>query len=276
VGPPLKTLVGNLQPRAIIWLFLLYTFDMVHIVAIGGGEIGRPGYPVETTEIDKQIISLINKAHPRVLFLPTASEDSASYCETFKNHYGKSLGCITEVLKLYDKPNKATVEELIMKADIIYVGGGNTLKMMMLWRKTGVDKILIEASKKGTLLTGLSAGAICWFKAGLSDSRSFTSGGHTWNYINVHGLNIKDILLCPHYDAEPKRQPALKKSLQGSSKIALAVDNCAALEIKDDSFRILSSNKGAKAHKAYWHHGKYFIDDIEPSSKYAPLSLISN
>lgn len=249
---------------------------MVHIVAIGGGEIGRPGYSVETTEIDKQIIARTKKTHPSVLFLPTASGDSASYYETFQKHYGASLGCTTEVLKLYEKPNKGTIEDAIMNADIIYVGGGNTLKMMTLWRRMGVDTILAEAGKKGTVLAGLSAGAICWFKAGLSDSRSFKSGGNTWNYINVHGLNIKDILLCPHYDAEPERQSALKKSLQGTSKVAIAVDNCAALEVKDDTFRIISSKIGAKAHKAYWRNGKYFVDDIESSSKYLPLSLITN
>ena len=249
---------------------------MTHIVAIGGGEIGRPGYSVETAEIDKQIIALTKKAHPKVLFLPTASGDSQSYYETFKSYYGETLGCNTSILSLYAKPSKTIIKEAIMNADIIYVGGGNTLKMMTLWRRMDVDKMFAEAGKNGTLLTGLSAGAICWFKAGLSDSRSFKSSGHTWNYINVHGLNIKNILLCPHYDVELQRQPALKKSLEGTKKVAIAVDNCAALEIKDDKFRVLSSKKGAKAHKAYWQKGKYFVDDIEPTEKYAPLSSITN
>jgi dipeptidase E len=247
---------------------------MAHIIAIGGGEIGRLGYSVETTEIDTQIIVLTYKKHPKVLFLPSASGDSRGYYEIFKDHYGKTLGAVTRVLNLYDKPSKTYIEEAIMNTDIIYVGGGNTLKMMMLWRRTGVDKLLIDAGNNGTILTGLSAGAMCWFKAGLSDSRSFKSSGITWNYINVRGLNLNDILLCPHYDVESKRQLALKKSLQGTLKVAIALDNCAALEVKDDMFRILSSKKGAKAHRAYWCKEKYFVDDIEAMTTYLPINLI--
>ena len=96
---------------------------MTHIVAIGGGEIGRPGYSVETTEIDKQIIALTKKAYPKVLFLPTASGDSQSYYETFKSYYGETLGCNTSVLNLYAKPSKTIIKEAIMNADIMYVGG---------------------------------------------------------------------------------------------------------------------------------------------------------
>lgn len=245
---------------------------MKHIIAIGGGEIGRPGYPIETTDIDRQIISLSGKTSPNVLFIPTASTDSTSYSEVFNQHYGKRLGCSVKVLNLYSKPSKTAIEHTIANADIIYVGGGNTLKMMMLWRRYDVDKLLMSAYQSGTILSGLSAGAICWFKAGLSDSRSFTSNGKTWNYVNVRGLGLKDILFCPHYDAELARQPALRNSLKNTKKVAIAVDNCAALEIKDDEFRVISSRNGAKAHKAYWKNREYFVEDIEPSTRYAPLS----
>jgi dipeptidase E len=245
---------------------------MKHIIAIGGGEIGRPGYPIETTDIDKQIISLANKSNPMVLFLPTASSDNVGYSEVFNQHYGARLGCAVEVLNLYSKPSAKTIASAIGNADIIYVGGGNTLKMMTLWRRYGVDKLLSSAYRRGTILCGLSAGAICWFNAGLSDSRSFTSKGQSWNYINVRGLRLKNILYCPHYDTEPARQPALKNKLKNTKKIAIAVDNCAALEIKDDKFRIISSRDGAKAYRAYWKNGDYFVEAIEASTKYAQLS----
>lgn len=248
---------------------------MTHIVAIGGGEIGRPGHPIETTEIDKQIISLANKAKPRVLFIPTASSDSIGYIEIFKEHYGQRLDCDVSTLNLYSKPSQASNKQAIDTADIVYVGGGNTLKMMTLWRRMGVDQLLSAAYKNGTILSGLSAGAICWFLAGLSDSRSFTSAnGTAWNYITVRGLNLESLLICPHYDAEPKRQPALKNSLKGTRKVALALDNCAALEIKNDTFRILSSKSKAKAHKAWWSKGQYFVEVIEPSPEYMPLEIL--
>jgi dipeptidase E len=248
---------------------------MTHIVAIGGGEIGRSEFPTETLEIDKQIIELSNKKKPVVLFVPTASGDSPGYAENFKQHYGERLGCVVSVLNLYSKPSISAIQKAIKEADIIYVGGGNTLKMMTLWRRVGVDKLLLKASLNGTLLAGLSAGAICWFKAGLSDSKSFTSNGKTWDYINVKGLGLSNLLLCPHFDTEPKRQPALKNALKGTSKIAIALDNCAALEVKDSEFRILSSKKGAKAYKAYWKDGKYFVENIEPSMQYTPIKNIT-
>lgn len=247
---------------------------MKHIVAIGGGEIGRPGYPVETTDIDKQIISLSGKTKPDVLFLPTASNDSNDYYEVFKQHYGKRLGCNVKVLNLYSKPARTTIESALHGADIIYVGGGNTLKMMMLWRRMGIDTLLVEAYKKGTVLSGLSAGAICWFKGGLSDSRSFSGGGKVWNYINVRGLNLENLLICPHFDAEPQRPPTLKKVLEGTLKVAVALDNCSAVEIKDDMFRILSSKPNAKAYKAYWADGKYNVETLTASNDFMPLALL--
>ena len=249
---------------------------MKHIVAIGGGEIGRPGFSVETTEIDKHIIGLVTKNHPNVLFIPTASGDSASYSGVFTQHYGNRLGCAVDVLNLYDKPSLNKIKEELSWCDILYVGGGNTLKMMMWWRRLGVDKLLLTAYQNGKILCGLSAGAICWFNGGLSDSRSFTSRGQGWSYINVHGLNLENILLCPHFDAEPARQPALKNALQGTRKIAIALDNCAALEIKDSGYRILASKNGAKGYKARWIDGEYRLNPLLPSEIFMPLTEITN
>ncbi len=249
---------------------------MKHIVAIGGGEIGRPGKPVETTLIDKEIISLSNKKHPRVLFLPTASDDDIKYCNIFKAHYAGRLSCEVKDLKLYEKLSFQEIKEATEWADVIYVGGGNTLKMMMLWRKLGVDKLLKEAYERSVVLCGLSAGALCWFTGGLSDSRSFTSNGQTWNYIKVSGLKLEDVFICPHFDAELARQPSLKKALKGTSKVAVTIDNCAALEIKDGLYRILSSRKGAGANRTYWKKGKYIIEPITVSREYGPISELSS
>lgn len=249
---------------------------MKHIVAIGGGEIGRPGFPVETTEIDKHIIDLTNKYSPNVLFIPTASGDSVGYSAIFTQYYGDKLGCKVDGLNLYKKPSLNEIEEKLSWSDIVYVGGGNTLKMMMWWRRLGVDELLITAHPNGKVLSGLSAGAICWFNGGLSDSRSLNSKGQDRSYINVHGINLENILLCPHFDAEPARQPVLKNSLQGTRKIAIALDNCAALEVKDSSYRILASKNGAKGYKAQWLDGDYQLKPLLPSMIFMPLSDITN
>ena len=119
---------------------------MTKIIAIGGGEIGRPSYPVETTKIDKEIMALSGKKKPRFIFIPTASSDSEGYVKTVKRHFGKRLNCRVDILYLIkEKPSKKEIEKKILNSDIIYVGGGNTLKMMKIWRKYGVDKILKKA-----------------------------------------------------------------------------------------------------------------------------------
>ena len=209
---------------------------MKTIIAIGGGEIGRPGYPIETTQIDKEIIRLTGKKNPRLLFIPTASSDSESYYEVVKKYVGNKLGCKTGVLYLIkEKLSKKEIEEKILKSDIIYVGGGDTLKMMNVWRKNGVDKILKQAYEKGIILSGISAGSICWFKSGISDSKRFTNPNA--DLIKVSGLGLINALHSPHYDFEKNRKPDLKKMMKKNSGVAIAIDNCCAIEVIEDKFK---------------------------------------
>jgi len=138
---------------------------MKKLVAIGGGHIGRLG-AVSTTPIDREIIRLAGKKNPRLLFVPTASDDSEPYCEIAKKYFG-GLGCAVSVLYLVrEKPALKEIRKKIFDSDIVYVGGGDTLKMMRIWRKLGVDKVLKLAYQKGVVLSGKSAGAICWFDSG--------------------------------------------------------------------------------------------------------------
>lgn len=243
------------------------------IVAIGGGEIGRPGHPVETTKIDKEIIALTGKKHPRLLFIPTASSDSESYFEVVQKYFGKKLGCKTDALYLIkDKLTKKQIKEKIFNADIVYVGGGNTAKLMRVWRKNALDKIIKEAGEKGIILSGLSAGSICWFKYGLSDSRKFNNPKA--KLIKVKGLGFLNALHCPHYDFEAYRKTELKEMIEKTYGVAIAIDNCCAIEIIDDQYRIISSKKDANAFKVYWKGGKFYEKIILQSRKLKPLSEI--
>ena len=235
---------------------------MKKIVAIGGGEIGRPGFPIETTEIDKEIIKLTSKKNPKVLFIPTASSDSESYYKIVKKYFGDKLGCKTDVLYLIkEKITKKEIKKKILDADIIYVGGGDTLKMMKIWKKNGIDKILKEAYKKGVVLSGLSAGSICWFKWGNSDSKRFTNPKA--KLIKISGLGLINALHCPHYDFEKDRKTNLKKMMKKTSGVAIALDNCCAVEIIDNKYRIISSKPSANAYKVYWKAGKYYEEIIK-------------
>lgn len=229
---------------------------MKTIVAIGGGEIGRPGFPIETTDIDKEIIRLTNKKSPILLFIPTASGDSDGYTETVKKYFGQKLGCKIDVLRLTKGGlSKEQIRKQVLSADIVYVGGGNTFRMMKLWRKLGVDKILQIAYEQGVIVSGLSAGAICWFKYGNSDSRKIKNPSAS--LIKVSGLNLIPALLCPHYDFEKDRKPDLKKMMRKTAGVAIALDNCCAIEIVDKQYRIIASKDSANAYKVFWLKGKY-------------------
>jgi dipeptidase E len=243
---------------------------MKKIIAIGGGEIGRPGFKIETEKIDKEIIKLTGKKNPKLLFIPTASSDSEDYYKIVKKYFGKKLACKTDVLYLIK--NNLTKKELdnkILNSDIIYVGGGNTLKMMKIWRRLEVDKILIKAYRKGVVMSGLSAGAICWFNFGNSDSKKFNDPNAS--LMKVKGLGIIKALFCPHYDIEKERKGELKKMMKKASGIALAVENCCAIEIIDDTYKIISTTKSANAYKVYWKNNKYHEEIIKKEKVFKPL-----
>lgn len=238
------------------------------IVAIGGGEIGRPKedgigyYPVETTPIDKEILRSTMNKRATLLFIPTASNDSQAYFNLVKKHFSKIGFASVDVLYLLDKSlTKARIRKAILSYDAIYVGGGNTLKMMMIWRKLGVDTMLKQALNRGIVLSGISAGSICWFSKGSSDSRRFTSD--STGLINVTGLGFIDAILCPHFDVEPHRRSDIKKKMMGSSKVAICLDNGVALEVVSNEYRIIKSKSTAKAYKAYWKSSKYYLDEIK-------------
>jgi dipeptidase E len=240
------------------------------IIAIGGGEIGRPGYPVETTKIDKEIIKLTGKKNPKLLFIPTASLDSELYFETVKKHFGKKLGCIIDALYLIkEKLSKKEIQNKILTADIVYVGGGNTQKMFRVWEKNGVDKILEKAYKKGIVLSGLSAGSICWFRGGVSDSRKFTNSNS--NLVKINGLGFINALHSPHYNIEKDRRSGLKKIMKNNSSVAIAIDNCCAVEFINDTYRVISSKSKANAYKVYWQDGKFYENIIPKEKKFNSL-----
>jgi dipeptidase E len=240
------------------------------IVAIGGGEIGRPGFSVETTQIDKEIVRLTGKSKPNLLFIPTASSDSEGYAKVVEKHFGTNLGCKVDTLFLLkQKLSRNEIENKILNTDMIYVGGGNTLKMMNVWRKYGVDKLLVKAGEKGVVLSGVSAGAICWFRSGSSDSRRFTDPKA--DLIKVNGINLVPALFCPHYDFEKDRKPDLKRLMKKTSGVAIAIDNCCAIEIIDDTYRIISSKKTVNAYKVYWKNGECFEEIIEKYKVLLPI-----
>ncbi|GJL84477.1 MAG: peptidase E [Micavibrio sp.] len=240
------------------------------IVAIGGGEIGRFETKVNTTAIDREIVRLSGKKTPRLLFIPTASSESDEYCAAIYKQFSKKLGCKVDILLLINTdPERKSIDERMAKADIIYVGEGNTLKMMTYWRKYGVDDAVRKAMRRGAVLCGSSAGSIAWFRHGNSDS--LKSEKNPDKLIRVRGLGFIKALICPHYDKEKARKASLKEMMKTTSGVAIALDECCALVIVDDAYRVLSSVKGRKAYRVYWKKGAFKKEVIEPSRKFFPL-----
>ena len=182
------------------------------IIAIGGGGFGRnPGVGI----IEKYILDQSKKSNPNVCFIPTATGDDASYKESYYSTFGK-LSCNPTHLDFFKRT--PDLKKLISNQDIIFVGGGNTKSMLAVWRDWSLDSILKKAYDSGVILCGVSAGAICWFHRGVTDSWSGE-------------LRVMDCLgfvegtCCPHYDEEPERKPFVRKSLSSED-----LDACFSIE----------------------------------------------
>jgi dipeptidase E len=230
----------------------------MNIVAIGGGSLKKK----ETLAIDRYIVKLTGKESPRALFVPTASSDPGDYCEAFDHIYGVLLGCRTDHLLLYKKPeDRLAAARKINSADLIYVGGGNTLRMMKMWRRLGIDRILIQAAQQRKVLAGLSAGAICWHDWGHSDSRSY-SGKKNWSYIKVRALGLRAGLYCPHLDSE-KRHASFKKMIVREKMIGIACDNFAAVHYDDSGAICITSRRTARVHIYSYSNGQIRITSFK-------------
>ncbi len=244
------------------------------IIAIGGGKIRTAG----TLAIDKEIIRLSGKKHPKLLFLPTAMSDSEKYWYHVEKYFGDKLGCKTDVLFLIkEKPSPEQIQEKILGADIIYVGGGNTLKMMKLWRRLGVDKLLKTAWERGIVLSGISAGSICWFESGHSDSMSFYDS-KKWKYINVRGLGFIKGINCPHYNSSTRgipRKEDFRKMIKKIGGIGIAMDDNCAIEFIDDTYRVITSNKRAKAYRIFKKSGKVLSEKIPQIKEIMPTHRLN-
>ncbi|HXH55462.1 MAG TPA: peptidase E [Gammaproteobacteria bacterium] len=190
---------------------------MQQIIAIGGGGFGGSQ---KNLVMERYLIQQTQKASPKVCFLPQASAESSDYITHFYEAFC-SLGALPSWISLFGRVEN-TWKEKLLQQDLIFVGGGNTRSMLALWREWGMDHILLEAYKQGIVLAGVSAGAICWFEQGMTDS--------VWPLGALTGLKMLSGSCCPHYDSEPERKPTyLSKVKSGEVMPGIALqDNTAA------------------------------------------------
>ena len=167
-----------------------------HIVAFGGATDAWAG------PLEDYVLALTVNERPKICFLPTATGDSAERTVRFYESFARGKADATH-LPLFDR-KAADLRGLLLAQDVIQVGGGNTANMLAIWRVHGVDAILREAWEAGIVLTGTSAGAICWFEACVTDSFGGTDALRD-------GLGFLAGSMCPHYDSEPARRPAFQR-----------------------------------------------------------------
>ena len=194
------------------------------IIAIGGGGFGRnPNH----RKIEKYILELTGKENPNVVFFPTASAENQAYIIQFYKCFTK-MSCEPSHVTFFQRTPR--LDSIINKADVIYVGGGNTKSMLAVWKEWKLDKLILKAYNNGKILCGVSAGAICWFEQGITDS---------W----ASNLNVMDCLgflpemACPHYQEEKDRRPNVHKMLkQGKCGSGWAIDGGAAIHFKNGKY----------------------------------------
>ena len=225
-----------------------------HVLAMGGG--GFTSKP-ENLKLDEYLLSLSNKKNPKVCFIPTASGDDESYTRCFYSAY-KKLECETSHLSLFSPP-EGDLRDFVMEKDIFYVGGGNTRNLLVLWKEWGLDQHLYEAWCNGAIMAGLSAGSICWFKQGLTDSK-------TGKLLPLECLGFLEGSNCPHFDTEKERRPSYHDAiLDGLMIDGIACDDGVAAHFRDGKLKCcVSSIASSKAYSIKNINGKINESIIEP------------
>ena len=216
---------------------------MKRIIAIGGGELRER----TTLKIDEYIAGLAKaragEKRANALFIPTASHDFMPYYNTFHKVYTGVFDIKTDVaLTVFKEPDMEKMKAKFEKADMIYVGGGDTVFMMEHWKKTGLLPLIEDAYERGVVLAGLSAGAICWFSDIYTDS-ALVNGEGEEKYAMFSGLNWKKGVISPHYGA---RMLDFDKIVCYNYARAYGIEDNAALIIEDGEI-VGSITSGGKA-----------------------------
>jgi dipeptidase E len=216
--------------------------------------------------LDLFILGQCKKDRPNVCFIPTASGDSQDYIDRFYRSMGQ-LNCTASHLSLF-RGQTEDIEGFVMKQDTIYVGGGNTRNLITLWKDWGLDQILFKAYQHGIIMAGISAGSLCWFEQGVTDS---IPG-------RLSSLNCLGILKgsnCPHYDGEPNRRPSYHQLMENNQiKPGLATEDGVAAHFVNEQFiECVSSHPDKQAYVVTLEKGKA-VEQVIPAHYLGGIATI--
>jgi dipeptidase E len=206
------------------------------IIALGGG-----GFAVQPDNLalDRYVLAQARVSEPGVAFVPTASGDTDPYIVRF---YAAYLGLPCRPTHLSFFRRTPDLRAYLLTQDVIYVGGGNTKSMLAVWREWGLPELLREAWEAGIVLAGISAGAICWFAQGVTDSFADQLGV-------LDCLGFLPGSCCPHYNGEVERRPAYHRLLlNGEIAPGWAIDDGAAIHlVNGEVHRVVTARQGSTA-----------------------------
>ena len=197
---------------------------------LGGGTSG--GYSDDYLVYD-EMIALTGKDKPTALYIGFAVEDS--HGEDFCRGVFAVRGCPWEVLYEQDLGDPDLVREKVDKADMVYVGGGSTVRLVALLKQYGVDSLLRDAAARGVVMAGASAGAICFCESGMS----WTDIRHS----RVDGISCLDFLCCPHASTEPERYAAAREQLKTTPYMKCVALDGASIEVSDGMYRAIYTSE---------------------------------
>lgn len=212
---------------------------MKQIIAMGGGRFSNGE---DNALLEEYVLAARGVDNPSICFLPTASGDAPDYIVSFYAAFSQQR-CRPSHLPLI-QPVAADLEAEIAKHDILLIGGGNTKNMLALWRGWGLDEMIRQAYERGTLLAGWSAGAICWFEQGVTDS---IPGELT----ALDCLGLLPGSCCPHYDGERARRAAYQRLMRKEGMPAgIALDDATAAHYVDGELvRLVGARPQAAAYE---------------------------
>jgi peptidase E len=223
------------------------------IIAMGGGGFSMEP---ENLALDRYVLSHARAADPVVCFVPTASGDSDVYVRKFYGAVG-ALGCRPRHLSVFELPTR-DLRSYLCECDVIYVGGGNTRLLLLIWNELGLPDLLRQALREGTILCGISAGANCWFQGSVTDSMG--SVQDTWDgKLNaLDGLGFLSGSFCPHYDSEAHRRAEYHRLVrEGALGAGWAADDGCALHFVDRSLdKVIASRASARAYRVETRDGE--------------------
>jgi dipeptidase E len=208
----------------------------------------------------REVITLTGKPHPKICFLPTASADNP-YGVNYWYALCHDLPVEPYWLSVWlnSSPEQQTFEQQLMGMDAIIVGGGSTLNMIAIWKAQGIDTVLRKAYDKGIILAGGSAGSLCWFQGGYSDSRPVALS-------IVNGLGFLPYSHCPHYHSEPTRKPLyIAALLAGKVQPGYACDDKAGIIFQNERYaKSLALDKDSHTYFLAVKDGKISEETFQP------------